>query len=64
MFTYRHVKAVREQRFQRYIDKARAREQRNSHRELRDLLGALSRKLDDLGFRDGDGESFPARPAY
>jgi hypothetical protein len=64
MFTYQQVKAVREQRFQRYIDKARARERRSSHWELRDLLGALSKKLDDLGFRDNDGESFPARPAY
>lgn len=63
MFIYHHVKAIREERFQKYIREKPRALRRSSHWELRDLLGALAARMRALGFVDGDRE-FPASPAY
>jgi hypothetical protein len=63
VFNYQQVKAVRRRRYQKYIED-RARAARPGQWKLSDLLGALAGRLAGLGFRDRDGGSFPASPAY
>lgn len=62
MFNYHHVKAVEEERFDRYRHESSKRRQR--HISLNQLLTALAGRLDALGIKDGKGKARPASPAY